>query len=107
VSLSFGIGSGVKRHAALLNSYEVAWPNLSPDPTMQGDRGKPTDCFSWIWGQVVQDLNEISFRKNVVIDMDLDATLARQVEVFNTYRLLDRSVSHLGYVAKLTSLEWF
>ena len=42
-----------------------------------------------------------------MIDMDLDATLARQVEVFNTYRLLDRSVSHLGYVAKLTSLEWF
>jgi len=25
-------GSGVKRHAALLNSYEVAWSNLSPDP---------------------------------------------------------------------------
>ena len=28
-------------------------------------------------GQVVQDLSEISFRKNVAIDMDLDATLIK------------------------------
>ena len=44
---------------------------------MQGDRGKPTDCFSWIWGQAVQDLNGILFRKNVVIDIDLDTTLTK------------------------------
>ena len=28
-------------------------------------------------GQVIQDLSEISFRKNVAIDIDLDATLAK------------------------------
>ena len=28
---------------------------------MQGDRGKPTDCFSWIWGQV-QVLNVLGTR---------------------------------------------
>jgi hypothetical protein len=29
-------------------------------------------------GQAVQDLNGILFRKNVVIDMDLDTTLAKK-----------------------------
>jgi hypothetical protein len=46
---SLPVGSWVKRHAALLNSYEVAWPNLSPDPRAIG---KYTPLLSWIWGQV-------------------------------------------------------
>ena len=47
-------GSGSSDRLATVSEkciHSVAWPNLSPDPTMQGDRGKPTDCFSWIWGQ--------------------------------------------------------
>ena len=34
-------------------------------------------CVCGIRGQVVQDLIRILVRKNVVIDMDLDATLAQ------------------------------
>jgi hypothetical protein len=65
------------------------------------------------WGQVIQDLSEISFRKNVAIDMDLDATLAKleprsivqdTADTINIASAMDLGSSSLGALQALNQI---